>query len=101
MEQYNFLYRQLSRNEDGSLAATFSALVRVKRRAHSLILANPATGVALTNEFADGARINEHLNNSFVELELEISYPADSSVREVKYYRMELYNDKYNRICLP
>ncbi len=101
--QYNFLYRQLSRNEDGTLVPTFSAVVRVKRRAHNLVVVNPVTGAPLASEFAGKDQINDHLNNSFVELEMEISYPADVpfSAREVKNYRMELYNDKYNRICLP
>ena len=94
--QYNFLYRQLSQDESGNQVVNFSAVIRVKKRVQDGVIVNPVNGTTVS----DPSAYTTHLNNSFRVVDLEISYPADipMTARKVKYFRVELFNDMYNRI---
>ena len=83
----------------------FSAVIRVKRRSHNVPVVNPMTGdvISKDSQFYKDAEIEDRLNDSYADVEVEISYPADRpyAAREIKNFRLELYNDKYNKVCLP
>lgn len=103
--KYNFLYRQFGAGDGENAVEVFSAVIRVKRRSHNIPVVNPMTGdvISKDSQFYKDAEIEDRLNDSYADVEVEISYPADRpyAAREIKNFRLELYNDKYNKVCLP
>ena len=97
-----FLYRQFS-DANGSSEPVFSAIAEVRwvHDADSIEIRKPK----------DDSLVSENLNDSKGEnseecsrrvFEVRISYPADAApaAREKKFYRLDAYNDKYDRfIC--
>ena len=98
-----FLYRQFG-GTDGNAETVFSAIAEVRwvHDADSIEILKPKDDSLVSENFLSDSKSENSEECSRRVFEVRISYPADAApaAREKKFYRLDVYNDKYDRfIC--